>query len=116
VIIVLALVILSFAGAALYGPQALVGMTAAWFAGGIGVVALGGVSFMVGRMMAQQASPRTGTTIIVLAAFVKFPVLVATWWLIRRQGVIAEQSFAIGIVLVYSALVGWAATRNAANP
>lgn len=115
-IFVLLVMIASFAGAAFWGPPALVGMAVAWAAGGAGALALVGMSGMVGRLIADQASPRLGTFIVVLGAFVKFPILIGAWWVVRRQGVVVEQSFIAGIVLVYFALVGWAATRNAANP
>ena len=115
-IFVLLVAVASFVGAAVYGPPALIGMAIAWAAGGAGAMALVGMSAMVGRLMADQASPKLGTFIVVLGAFVKFPILIAAWWIVRRQGVVVEQSFIAGIVLVYFALVGWAATRNAANP
>jgi hypothetical protein len=66
--------------------------------------------------MAARATPKIGTTFIVLAAFVKFPLLVAAWYSARRFGGAAESAFVAGILLVYFALVGWAATRSAANP
>ena len=113
---VLGVLIVSFAIAAFYGTAGLLGMAAAWFAGGLGVAALVGMSAMVGRLMADKASPRTGTFIIVLGSFVKFPLLIAAWWVVRQYGSVAEQSFIGGIVAVYFALVGWAATRNAAQP
>lgn len=112
----LSVLIASFVGAAFYGVPALIGMAVAWAVGGLGAAAMVGMSSMVGRLMADQASPKLGTFIIVLGAFVKFPLLIGAWWIVRRQGVLVEQSFIAGIVLVYFALVGWAATRNAANP
>ncbi|MGV3615792.1 MAG: hypothetical protein ACO1SV_10705 [Fimbriimonas sp.] len=116
VLLVFATVVASFIGAAFWGAPALVGMAVAWTAGGMGAIASVLMAGMVGRLMASEASPKLGTFIVVLGAFVKFPILIAAWWVVRRQGVVVEGSFIAGIVLVYFALVGWAATRNAANP
>jgi hypothetical protein len=101
---------------AIAGANGLIGMAAALGAGGIGVVALAGTSFLVGRLMADRGTPKIGTTIILLAAFVKFPLLIGAWFFVKRLGGGAEGAFVSGILLVYSALVGWAATRRAADP
>ncbi len=114
------LALIGMAGAAVAflwgGTLALTGFLLAVGVGGIGAAALAGTSWVVGRLMAAQATPKVGTTIIVLAAFVKFPLLVAAWYVAKGQGRAAEVGFVGGILLVYFALVGWAATRNGARP
>lgn len=110
-----ALMLLAAAYAA-SGLMGLLGMSYGLLAGAFGAGALAAIVWLVGKNAAKQAPPRRGVVMIVLAAFVKFPLIAAVWSLAHREGRAAEASFAAGIVLVYSALVGWAATRPDANP
>lgn len=108
---------LSAGGAAVWGGSpALIGMSLALITGFLGAFALTATCRLVGRMMAAQATPKMGTFVVVLASFVKFPLLVAAWYASRRYGVMAEQAFVAGILVVYAALVGWAATQPVSAP
>lgn len=53
-----------------------------------------------------------GTVIVVTAFFIKLPVFAVFAWVAQRAGERALTAFAIGILLVYSAMVGWAQGRT----
>ncbi|MBX7131274.1 MAG: hypothetical protein K1X67_01215 [Fimbriimonadaceae bacterium] len=53
-----------------------------------------------------------GAIIVVTAFFIKLPVFAAFAWVAQRAGEAALTAFAIGILLVYSAMVGWAQGRS----
>ena len=99
-----------------HGPQGVVGMCLGTFAGSFGAVVLAGACWFVGRIMAAKATPTTGTAILVLAAFVKFPMMVAAWWLASRLGPDARDGCSIGLVMSYGILVGWAMSRRHPEP
>lgn len=86
---------------------------------------LGGTAFSVLALkwivgtMAQAATgvkPGLGTLWVVLAFFVKLPIFVALAMASFRVGGHAPSGFAAGILLVYSALVGWAVRREQSPP
>lgn len=94
------------------GPLGAIGVLYGLAAGTFGAVVLAWACFMVGRLMANKATPPVGTAILILAAFTKFPVMVGAWYLAKSFGHATLIAFSGAIVLVYSALVGWAATRR----
>lgn len=60
----------------------------------------------------NQGKVNRGTVIVVTAFFIKLPVFAAFAWVAQRAGEGALTAFAIGILLVYSAMVGWAQGRS----
>lgn len=82
---------------------------------GFSVLAL---KWIIGTMAnaATGVKPGIGTLWVVLAFFVKLPVFVALAMAAHRLGGDAPAGFAAGILLVYSALVGWAVRREQSPP
>lgn len=60
----------------------------------------------------NQGKVNRGTVIVVTAFFIKLPVFAVFAWVAQRAGEGALTAFAIGILLVYSAMVGWAQGRS----
>lgn len=84
--------------------------------GTVSVVALAGMVRMIAHNMGSPAKSSNGAPLVIALGLTKFPILVGVWWFARTLGTHALAGFGGGLVLVYSLLVGWAATRNAADP
>jgi len=108
------------------GLGAVVAVTVGGSTAGQGyAMGLGGTAFSVLALkwiigtMANAATgikPGLGTLWVVLAFFVKLPVFVTLAMASHRVGGDAPTGFAAGILLVYSALVGWAVRREQSPP
>lgn len=116
-LVLVALAILVMTGAFLVGGRpALIGSTLAIFTGTVGSFGSWGIIQAIGRLAQYDAKPGFASGFVIFAAFVKFPILVGAFFFAKRLGISAERGFIGSLLLVYSALVGWAATRNVSEP
>jgi hypothetical protein len=95
---------------AIGGPKALAGMSMGLFGTLFNLLALWWVISWSSRSEGVP-KPSTGATLIVLAFFVKLPVLVALGLYAQKLGDAAPTSFLLGLGLVYAGLI-WFAIRD----
>lgn len=110
-----------------YVLAGIAGLVAAWaFAGNIGVQAMllayfgAGFSMLAmhlllklgGQAFRGENTGPVGSAFIILAFLVKLPVLVGCGILARRMGVAAMACFLVGVVGVYSLVVGWVQAQD----
>jgi hypothetical protein len=104
-----ALVVCAFAFG---GPTALQGALLGLAATGFSI---GALWWIIRLSSSGQAGPKrtpVGTTLVVLAFFVKLPLFIALGALAHRIGGHAPACFLMGLALVYFALVGWALAQS----
>lgn len=94
------------------GPNGLAGMSLGIFATLFNLWALSKIIGLVGNAAPKGQPERLGAIWTVLAFFVKLPLFVALGIVSQRIGGGAPGCFLVGLGLVYSALVGWALTRE----
>lgn len=69
------------------------------------------IRLSTGGVLGPKRTP-VGTTLVVLAFFVKLPLFIALGTLAHRVGGNAPACFLLGLALVYFALVGWALAQS----
>jgi len=94
------------------GLSGLQGMAMGVFASLFNLWAMWKIIQLSGKASLVGQPQRVGATLIVLAFLVKLPLFVALGLAAQRIGGAASGCFLAGLGLVYSALVGWALTRD----
>ncbi len=95
-----------------YGTSGLIGMAYGLGASTFNLVALWLAVRHFSRMMADQESPVWQTTGIVAAFFAKIPLFYIAGTFAQRHGSAATTCFLLGMLLVYSVLVGRVLTSS----
>lgn len=90
------------------GRTGLEGMLMGLFATSFSLLALWWAIRIGTARPGSAPATRVGTSVIVLAFFVKLPLFIALGTLAHRVGGHAPACFLAGLALVYCALVGWA--------
>lgn len=99
------------ASQAVGGAAASLGMAMGIAAAGFGVLGLWLLVGLLGRAVIRGLKPGVGTSLTILAFLAKIPVYVVLGGAADRIGGLALPFFVTGVVLVYFALVAWAACR-----
>ena len=76
---------------------------------------IGALWWIIRLSTGSEAGPKrtpVGTSLVVLAFFVKLPLFLALGTLAHRIGGHAPGCFLLGLALVYFALVGWALAQS----
>lgn len=95
-----------------FGIRGVAGMTVGLGATTIGSYFLWQVIRLAGKAVTEGATAQSTTILVVLGFFLKIPLLLAAFWAANRIGGAAPACFIAGVVLVYFALVTWAAARS----
>lgn len=103
---------LALALSAIGGSNAVAGMALGLFGAAFNVIALWFLISLLGKASEKADTGKSGTTLILIAFFLKVPVYIAMGSLANRIGNPAPACFLGGIGLVYSCLVGWALARS----
>lgn len=94
--------------AAVGGPTGAAGMVLGLLATGFGAVVLVQIVRIIAGTQARSENRLTGNILLVGGILLKFPVIVGAMFLAHLLGPWAMGCFIAGLLLVYSALVGWA--------
>ncbi|MFQ3586512.1 MAG: hypothetical protein SNJ74_07090 [Fimbriimonadaceae bacterium] len=94
--------------AAVGGPAGAAGMALGLLATGFGAVVLVQIVRIVAGTQVRSESRLTGNILLVGGIVLKFPVIVGAMFLAHLLGPWSMGCFIAGLLLVYSALVGWA--------
>lgn len=94
--------------AAAGGPTGAAGMALSLLATGFGAVVLVQIVRIIAGTQARSENRLIGNIVLVGGILLKFPVIVGAMFLAHLLGPWAMGCFIAGLLLVYSALVGWA--------
>ena len=97
---------------ALSGLKGFEGMILGLFGTTFNLWAMWKIITLIGKASEVGRPQRVGATLTVLAFLVKLPLFVALGIVAQRLGGAAPGCFLAGLGLVYSALIGWALTRD----
>ncbi len=94
------------------GSTGLIGMAVGLAGTTFNTWALWGAIRLLGKAHGRKDPGRFGAFFIVLAFLVKLPVIVLLGMMMQRLGGAAPSCFLVGLLLVYSALIGWAMAQS----
>ncbi len=100
--------VISTGASAFWGPLAVQGYAMGLFGTALHMAGIWGIVRLVGMSAPHEQTQKLGAALSAFMFLFKLPVMVALMMVVSKMGTLAQNSFLLGLGVVYCWAIGWA--------